>query len=397
MKYKENLSKGASKKIFDNAKELRKGSTNAEIILWEALRKNNILGLKFRRQHPLGEFIADFYCHELKLVIELDGSIHNVHKQSEYDKTRTSELIKHGLNVLRIKNKEVEDNITFVLEKIRSYIQTLPSPKGEGSGVRQKVRLDILLTENGLSPTRTKAQALIMSGNVLVNEKKIDKPGTLVPADSVIRILGDNNPYVSRGGLKLEGALKEFGYDPKDKLCLDIGASTGGFTDCLLQKGAKQVIALDVGHDQIDYKLRTDPRVTVIEKFNAREISKDKLLEYLGVGICLPAEASAKAGDLGFNLVVMDVSFISITKILPALKQILSPGTDIISLVKPQFEAEKKQVEKGGLITDPIVHEQVLAKVKNTVVELGFEYLGFCISPLTGADGNKEFFIHLKV
>lgn len=251
---------------------------------------------------------------------------------------------------------------------------------------QKKLRLDVLLTEKKLANSRTKAQALIMSGNVLVNEQKIDKPGTRVPADCAIRLLGDNCPYVSRGGLKLEGALKKFNYDPKDKVVLDIGASTGGFTDCLLQKGAKHIIALDVGHNQIDYKLRNDPRVTVIEKFNAREISKDKLMDFSGVG----------SWDLGFDLAVMDVSFISITKILPALKELLPENAEIISLVKPQFEAEREQVEKGGLITDPKVHEQVMDKIKKAAAASGFNILGTCDSPVTGTDGNKEFFIHLK-
>ncbi|MFC1517227.1 TlyA family RNA methyltransferase [Candidatus Margulisiibacteriota bacterium] len=243
--------------------------------------------------------------------------------------------------------------------------------------MNKKARLDVLLTEKGLAESRNKAQALIMSGNVLVNEKKIDKPGTSVPIDGIIRILGDNNPYVSRGGLKLEGALKEFKYDPKDKVVLDVGASTGGFTDCLLQKGAKHVIALDVGHNQIDYKLRKDPRVTVIEKYNARDLKPEDL----------------KSTP---DLVVMDVSFISITKILPALKNILSSGADIISLVKPQFEAGKEQVEKGGLINDPLVQQQVLGDITKAAADLGFTILDTCTSPITGKDGNKEFFIHLK-
>ncbi|MBU0579600.1 MAG: TlyA family RNA methyltransferase [Candidatus Margulisbacteria bacterium] len=247
---------------------------------------------------------------------------------------------------------------------------------------KNKLRLDTLLANKKLSPTRTKAQALIMSGNVLVNEQKIDKPGTLVPSDSTIRILVDNCSYVSRGGLKLEGALKEFNYDPKDKIALDIGASTGGFTDCLLQKGAKHVIALDVGHNQIDYKLRSDPRVTVIEKFNARNLSVEALAKLL------------KNSHL--PLVVMDVSFISITKILPALKEVLTEKADIISLIKPQFEAGKDQVEKGGLITDPKVHEEVLNKIKEFSTNLGFTIKGICDSPITGTDGNKEFFIHLQ-
>jgi len=259
---------------------------------------------------------------------------------------------------------------------------------------KNKVRLDQLLTEKNLCPTRTKAQAMIMAGNILVNEQKVDKPGTFVDPESTIRILGDTCPYVSRGGLKLDGALKAFSYDPHGVIALDVGASTGGFTDCLLQHGASQIIALDVGHNQIDYKLRTDPRVIVIEKFNAREMTKETLRDAIGkTGPRLQPSALSLEH---VSLVVMDVSFISITKILPAIQKVVRPGTDIISLVKPQFEAGREQIEKGGIVKDPKVHEQVLGNVQGVAKDLGYTICGICDSPITGTDGNKEFFIHLK-
>lgn len=242
---------------------------------------------------------------------------------------------------------------------------------------QEKVRLDILLTQRQLATSREKAQAIIMAGNVLVNEQKLTKPGTTVPLDAVIRLLGEQGKYVSRGGLKLEGALKTFGVDPQEKYCLDIGASTGGFTDCLLQHGAKHVIALDVGHNQLDWKIRSDNRVTVIEKYNFRNAKKKDFV--------LPIE-----------LATIDVSFISLEKIFPALFPILVPGGKVISLVKPQFEAKREQVGKGGIIKDPAVHEQVREKIRKLAQQLGFTVLGECQSPIKGTDGNTEFFIHLK-
>jgi 23S rRNA (cytidine1920-2'-O)/16S rRNA (cytidine1409-2'-O)-methyltransferase len=256
---------------------------------------------------------------------------------------------------------------------------------------KQKIRLDHLLTQKGFCTTGNKAKALIMAGNVLVNEQKIDKPGTAVDPESTIRILGDTCPYVSRGGSKLDGALKAFSFDPKDVIALDVGASTGGFTDCLLQRGAKQVIAVDVGHNQIDYKLRTDNRVIVIEKYNAREMDQQNLTEAM---FKAGAQDIAKSIQ-GIQLVVMDVSFISITKILPAIKKVVAPGTTIISLVKPQFEAGRDQIEKGGIVKDPDIHALVLTAVQDAATRERFTILGTCDSPITGMDGNKEFFIHL--
>lgn len=242
----------------------------------------------------------------------------------------------------------------------------------------EKIRLDILLTQRQLASSREKAQAIIMAGNVLVNEQKVTKPGTSVPSDALLRLLGETCKYVSRGGLKLEGALQTFQVSPQNRFCLDIGASTGGFTDCLLQHGATHVIALDVGHNQLDWKIRSDKRVTVIEKYNFR---------------------NAKPEDFGqekITLATIDVSFISLDKILPALLPILAENAEVVSLVKPQFEAEREQVGKGGIIKDPAVHNQVRTKVRNIAQALGFTILGECLSPIQGTDGNTEFFIHLK-
>ncbi|MFC1478597.1 TlyA family RNA methyltransferase [Candidatus Margulisiibacteriota bacterium] len=246
-----------------------------------------------------------------------------------------------------------------------------------------KIRLDILLVEKGLCPSRQKAQGMIMAGLILVNDQKIEKAGHPVDTNSKIRILGDNNPYVGRGGLKLAKALTEFNIDVHDRTCLDIGASTGGFTDCLLQNGARKVYAVDVGHDQLDWKIRSDPRVIVFEKTNARYLTPDVLYK--------PDTAPA-------TLAVIDVSFISLSKILPAVKDLLAPGPgDVIALVKPQFEAGREQVEKGGLVKDPKVHQQVLNNVKAAAAELGFVTAGETESPIFGADGNKEFLLWLTL
>lgn len=240
-----------------------------------------------------------------------------------------------------------------------------------------KKRLDQFLVEKGYFESRAKAQAMIISGKVLVNEKKIEKAGTLIAADSKIRILGDKLKYVSRGGLKLEKALTEFKITVSDKICIDIGASTGGFTDCLLQSGAKKVYAVDVGYGQLDLKIRNDKRVVVKEKTNARYLSKSDF-------------------DESVDIVTIDVSFISLTKILPSIFPLLKENGDVIALVKPQFEAKKEQVSKGGIIKDEKVHKEVLEKVKKSAVEIGFNFIAVCESPIFGADGNKEFLIHLK-
>jgi 23S rRNA (cytidine1920-2'-O)/16S rRNA (cytidine1409-2'-O)-methyltransferase len=228
-----------------------------------------------------------------------------------------------------------------------------------------------------------KAVALIIAGKVLINEQKIDKPGTSVPINATIRVLGEDCRYVGRGGLKLEGALKQFAVDPTGLPCLDIGASTGGFTDCLLQHGAHHVVAVDVGYNQIDWKLRNDPRVTVIEKKNFRYMTPEEYQKTTSVPIS-PA------------IVVIDVSFISLDKILPAVFPIAAAGAKIIALVKPQFEAKREDVPPGGIIADPALRQTILEKTKSTATALGFTVLSDMLSPITGTDGNVEFFVYLQ-
>ncbi|MFH0887110.1 MAG: TlyA family RNA methyltransferase [bacterium] len=264
---------------------------------------------------------------------------------------------------------------------------------------KQKMRLDDFLVIEGFYQSKTRAQRAVMAGVILVNEQKIDKPGKPVDASSKIRILGPDLPYVSRGGLKLDKALSEFKVDVKDRICLDVGASTGGFTDCLLQHGAAHVYAVDVGYGEFAWKLRNDPRVTVIEKTNIRYLTWEKI--HLTV-LRLPAEAQrAKEGPPSSvlhertNLAVIDVSFISLTKVLPAIIDILEKPYEIIALIKPQFEAGKDQVGKGGIIKDPLIHQQVLDNITAFVHGLKLEIIGITDSPISGADGNKEFLMYL--
>lgn len=240
-----------------------------------------------------------------------------------------------------------------------------------------KKRLDELLTEKKLFESRTKAQASIIAGLILVNNKKIDKPGIQVDDASEIRILGNACPFVSRGGLKIEKALETFKADLKDKVAVDIGAGTGGFTDCLLKHGAKKVYAIDVGYGQIDWKLRQDPRVVVIERKNARELKSDDLPEKV-------------------DMAVMDVSFISILKILPAISNVLKDDGVVVTLVKPQFEVGKGEVPRGGVIKNKSVHKKVLDNIKTSVAGLGYQVLAETSSPITGRDGNVEFFLYLR-
>ena len=239
----------------------------------------------------------------------------------------------------------------------------------------QKIRLDRLLVERGLAESREKAQGLILAGQILVDEQKVEKCGTLVDAQAALRLLGEAPKYVSRGGLKLEGALEHFRINPDTKVCLDIGASTGGFTDCLLQHGAGKVFAVDGGTNQLDWKLRRDLRVVVLERTNARYLTFDRI------------------GTLA-ELVTVDVSFISATLILPALVPLLASPADLIVLVKPQFEVGKGQVGKGGIVRDPAQHQEAVAKVSRKLLELGFSGLASMESPLLGAEGNHEFFLH---
>jgi 23S rRNA (cytidine1920-2'-O)/16S rRNA (cytidine1409-2'-O)-methyltransferase len=234
-------------------------------------------------------------------------------------------------------------------------------------------RIDKLLVERGLADSRTKAQALVMAGAVLVNEQLIHKPSELFSHDANIRIKeGAAQRYVSRGGIKLEAALREFNVDVRGLVCLDIGASTGGFTDCLLQHGARYVVALDVGHNQLDWKIRNDPRVEVREEVNARYLQAEQFEEK-------------------FDLVTIDVSFISLIKIFPAAVPLLKKQGCIVALIKPQFEVGKGDVGKGGVVKDPSQHQRVIAEVNTFAQSLGLNLTGLIESPITGANGNVEF------
>lgn len=228
--------------------------------------------------------------------------------------------------------------------------------------------------ERGLAESLVKAQALVMSGIVLANEQRVEKSSQEFPAEITIRLKGDSSRsrYVGRGGLKMEKALKAFGLDVHDFVCLDIGASTGGFTDCLLQNGAKKVVAIDVGHNQIDWKLRQDNRVEVCEGINARYLKPDDFTEI-------------------FDLVVIDVSFISITKIFPAVVSLIDKNGKIIALIKPQFEVRREEVGKGGIIQESEKHKRVVAEVNKSAQEVGLRVSGLIDSPILGMEGNKEF------
>jgi 23S rRNA (cytidine1920-2'-O)/16S rRNA (cytidine1409-2'-O)-methyltransferase len=244
-----------------------------------------------------------------------------------------------------------------------------------------KIRLDKLLLERGLTTSRERAQALILAGKVLVNGQKIEKSGAPVEGSADIRLLGEDLKYVSRGGLKLEEALKHWRIDVAGKICLDIGTSTGGFTDCLLQRGAARVIAVDTGHGQIDFRLRQDARVRLLEKTNARYLTSEQVGEVVDV-------------------VVMDVSFISATLVLPAVIAAAFPspeerrGRQIILLVKPQFEAGREQVGKGGIVRDPLVQQAAVEKVRHALLALGCTQTDVVDSPILGGEGNREFLLY---
>ncbi len=241
---------------------------------------------------------------------------------------------------------------------------------------KAKLRLDAYLTEQGLFETRSRAQAAIMAGQVLVDEMKIDKPGTSVKEGAKIRILGDQLRYVSRGGLKLAKALQKFPVSVAGKVMADIGASTGGFTDCALQNGAVRVYAIDVGYGQLDWKLRNDPRVINMERTNARLLEADSLPE--------PIEAAS-----------IDVAFISLEKILPAVRKLLAADAFVIALVKPQFEAGKENVGKKGVVRDPAVHKEVLCRIIAFAEQEGFGIGGLDYSPVKGPEGNIEYLLYL--
>lgn len=231
----------------------------------------------------------------------------------------------------------------------------------------------MLLVERELAETRQRAQALILAGDVRVNQQVVTKAGALIPEDAEITVRAPL-PYVSRGGLKLAGALDAFGVNPRDKICADLGASTGGFTDCLLQHGAARVYAIDVGYGQLAWKLRTDPRVVVMDRVNVRYLD------------ALPEPV---------DLVVIDVSFISLTYVLPAAYKLLHAQGECVALIKPQFEAGRDQVGKGGVVRDARVQRAVLEKIATYATTNAWRVCGLCRSPIAGADGNAEFFIHL--
>ena len=244
-----------------------------------------------------------------------------------------------------------------------------------------KTRIDLLLVDRNLVQSRERARALILAGRVLVNEQKIDKPGANVSSDAAIRLLGDDMPYVSRGGLKLQAALDHWKIDVTDRACLDIGASTGGFTDCLLQRGAAHVTAVDTGFGQIAMKLRNDPRVRLVERTNAR---------FLAPG------ALAEPGQPVLTLLVMDVSFISATLLLVPVFAAAPSLTEAVILIKPQFEAGRGNVGKGGIVRDPEVHKLAVEKVSSSITELGWQVVEVIPSPITGAEGNIEFLLYAR-
>ena len=244
----------------------------------------------------------------------------------------------------------------------------------------RRMRLDALLLHRGLVESREKARALILAGKVVVAGHNVLKAGSLIATDAEIRVAEPEHPWVSRGGIKLAHALDTFGIDVTGRLGLDIGASTGGFTDVLLQRGARHVIALDVGHNQLHWKLRSDPRVTVLEGINARAI----------VPSDLPGLGS------GANIVTIDVSFISLRLILPVVPALLAQDADIVTLVKPQFEAGRDDVGRGGLVKDPAIHARVIEHVSVAAAEVGLNRVALIESPITGAEGNREFLMHLR-
>jgi 23S rRNA (cytidine1920-2'-O)/16S rRNA (cytidine1409-2'-O)-methyltransferase len=243
-------------------------------------------------------------------------------------------------------------------------------------------RLDMLLLERGLAQSRERAQALILAGRVLVNEQKVEKPGAGVDDSADLRVLGEEQRYVSRGGLKLEAALKHWQIALEGRACLDIGASTGGFTDCLLQHGAAHVTAVDTGFGQIAMKLRNDPRVRLVERTNARLLA--------------PGALADEAGSPELTLLVMDVSFISATLVLPPVL-LAAPGLrEAVILVKPQFEAGRGNVGKGGIVRDPEAHQLAIDRVADCVRSLGWEVVETIPSPITGMEGNREFLLYAR-
>jgi len=246
--------------------------------------------------------------------------------------------------------------------------------------LKKSVRLDTLLVDRGLAASRERARALILAGSVRVDGRPASKAGTPVAADADVAIATPDHPYVGRGGIKLAHALDAFGIAVDGRIALDIGASTGGFTDVLLQRGARRVVALDVGHGQLDWKLRNDPRVVVLERVNARSLRPSDL----------PQDARA------FDIITIDVSFISLKYILPVLPPLRRPGADVVALVKPQFEAGRAEVGKGGIVRDEAVQQRVVGEISAAANALGLTREATIESPIAGMEGNREFLIHLR-
>ena len=243
-----------------------------------------------------------------------------------------------------------------------------------------RVRLDTRVVERGFAETRARARALVLAGQVRVNGEVVAKAGTPIPEDAVITLAAPDHPYVGRGGVKLAHALDEFEIDADGRVALDIGASTGGFTDVLLQRGAARVVALDVGHNQLAWKVRQDPRVVVREGLNARGLRADML----------PVDSRQ------FDIVTIDVAFISVTLILERVPALLGLNADVVALVKPQFEAGRGEVGKKGVVTDPAIQKRVVDEVAAAADRIGLKRIGMTRSPITGAEGNHEFFLHLR-
>jgi 23S rRNA (cytidine1920-2'-O)/16S rRNA (cytidine1409-2'-O)-methyltransferase len=254
------------------------------------------------------------------------------------------------------------------------------------AALKVKLRIDKLLVERGLAPTRERAQSMVIAGRVLVNGQKIEKSGAAVEQDAELRLLGTDLKYVSRGGLKLEAALHHWKIDLAEKTCMDVGASTGGFTDCMLQHGASEVIAVDTGYGQIAAQLRSHPRVRLLERTNARYLTAQQLQD---AGV-----------NSSISFIAIDVSFISVTLILPAVLQAAFPAPpdrELVVLVKPQFEVGRELVGKGGIVRDPRAQQAAVEKVRGAVAQVGGRVIDVIDSPILGAEGNREFLLHANI
>lgn len=261
--------------------------------------------------------------------------------------------------------------------RIRSQSGSCPRTRKDSRSREMKERLDVLLVKRNLAESREKAKAIIMSGNVFVEGQREDKAGTTFSDEVQIEIKGHTMPYVSRGGLKLEKAIANFDVDLEDKVCTDVGSSTGGFTDCMLQNGARKVFAIDVGRGQLAWKLRQDDRVVCMEKTNIRYVTPEDLGE-----------------EIDFSSI--DVSFISLTKVLEPIRNYLKPDGEIVALIKPQFEAGREKVGKKGVVREKSTHHEVIELVTSYAASIGFQILGIEFSPIKGPEGNIEYLVHLK-